>query len=154
MVHSTIIVNETVILWWASTEGNYIVNHRFYVSNWAKLNQVWSIACIGAAPPRLVTPQAKRSKTLLLLPPMGMYVQFCIKGGNSLHRCWDNHSLACSGASILIIIFVYFAKHVTCEINRHHYRASKLASICVPWASELFGKVSDFSYIEFQLKCC
>ena len=32
----------------------------------------------------------------------------------------------------IIIEFIYFAKYVSCVINPHYHKASKLASICVP----------------------
>ena len=41
---------------------------------------------------------------------------------------------------------------MTGKILSHHHRASRWDSICVPWASDLFGKPSNFSKIQSQLK--
>ena len=71
------------------------------------------------------------------------------RGRKPQECCRDNQSLMSNGALLLIILSMYFGKCVTSEINFHHHKASKLDSICVPSASELFGKESDFANIEF-----
>ena len=62
----------------------------------------------------------------------------------------SRYSCFCSGALILIILFIYYAKSVTFKTNHHQHKASKLASNCVPWASELFGKHQSFQKLSFS----
>ena len=93
--------------------------------------------CIGVAHPRLVTPQASIFVVSLIpfLAPdtNGVVWEWALKP-----RGWDYHSLTSSGVPLLIILFIYFAKRVTFKINRHHHhKASRLESICIPWASEM-----------------
>ena len=114
------------------------------------------------ASPRLFTPQAKGIKTFIFAVGVIPYVALDTIGvvwaimqrGRKLHfSSWDYHSFSCSGASLLIILFIYLEKCVTCEVNRRHHSVLKWGSICVTWASELFGKALDLSNIELALSC-
>ena len=116
-------------------------------------------ACSVVAPPRLFTPLAKWIIKNIHLCCWSYLVSSCwhqwgvwtiIQHGRKPYcGSQEHHSFTDYGASQVIALFIYFAMSVICEINRHHHKASKLALICVPWTSELFGKTSDFSNIEF-----
>ena len=44
------------------------------------------------------------------------------------------------GASLLIVLFIYFAKCVTCEINRHHHRHQNKIQFVFPQHRNYLGK--------------
>ena len=113
------------------------------------LNQVFSILPELGFPPPLNCSRRRQntSRTFMFFlgvvpvvaldsTPVGVCGQSCSKGGNPTNVP-GLHSDNGNGASLLIILFIYFDKCETCEINRHHHKASK----------------SDFANIEFQWKC-
>ena len=128
------------------------------------LDQVWSILpALKLLPLNCSHRRQKGSRTFMFflgvipvvaLDTNGGIWESCSKGENPTEAAGMTNLYSTNGASWLMIHFIYFAKCVTCEINHHHHKASKLDSICVPSASELFGKGSDFANIEFQWKCC
>ena len=118
-----------------------------------RLDQVWStLPALELLPLNCSRRRQQGSRTLMfflgVIPVVALDtsggVWVIMQQGWKPHYCSrEIHSSTRNGASLLMILFIYFAKCVTCEINRHHHKASKLDSICVPSASELFGKRSE-----------
>ena len=114
------------------------------------LDQVWStLPALELLPLNCSRRRQKGSRTFMfflgVIPVVALDtsggVWAIMQQGSKLH--WSsrgNRSLISNGASHMIILFIYFAKCGTCEINRHHHQASKLDSICVPSAIGIIWK--------------
>ena len=127
-----------------------------FCNNTSPLDQVWSILpVLELTPLHRSRCRQKGAQTFIfdvgVIPFVALDTKkstwATVQQGDKPHSC-------SSGGSKFMSPFIYFAKCVTSEIYLHYHKASNSAFICVPWASELFGKSSDFSHIEFQLKCC